>query len=262
MTQPKVLLVDIETAPIIASVWGLWSQDVGLPMVKADWHLMSFSAKWLGAEDVIYEDQQHAADMTDDTDLLLKLHYLLDEADFVIAHNGHRFDRKKINARMIQAGLAPYSPVKWIDTLQEVRRVAAFTSNKLAWLTGKLCSAQKDDHKKFPGFELWRECLLGNPEAWAEMRRYNIQDVVSLEELYLKLRPWMEGHPNLAVFSDDNTGPVCGKCGSHHVQQRGIRTTNVAQYARYQCQDCGSWFRGRQMLNSVEHRKSLLANIA
>lgn len=261
MTQPKVLVIDIETAPVIASVWGLFDQNVGLNMIRADWHLMSFSAKWLGANEVQYFDQQYAPDMTDDTDLLLRLHYLLDEADFAIAHNGNRFDRKKINARMITAGLPPYSPVRWIDTLREVRRVAAFTSNKLEFLTGTLCTEhQKLTHKKFPGFELWKECLLGNPEAWKEMKDYNIQDVLSLEELYLKLRPWMEGHPNFSVYGEGETGPVCNKCGSHRVQQRGTRRTNVGVYARYQCLDCKSWFRGRNMLNSSAERKALLAN--
>jgi hypothetical protein len=57
-------------------------------------------------------------------------------------------------------------------------------------MTDKLCTTHKKKrHAKFPGFELWRECLAGNHEAWDEMREYNIDDVLSLEELYLVMRP-------------------------------------------------------------------------
>lgn len=45
----KVLLSDIETAPILASVWRIWDQNIGLNQIKADWHLLSFAAKWLGS---------------------------------------------------------------------------------------------------------------------------------------------------------------------------------------------------------------------
>lgn len=37
-------------------------------------------------------------------------------------------------------------------------------------MTDKLCVKYKKlNHSKFPGMELWRECLKGNSEAWTEM---------------------------------------------------------------------------------------------
>ncbi|WP_175726996.1 ribonuclease H-like domain-containing protein [Burkholderia ambifaria] len=106
-----------------------------------------------------------------------------------------RFDAKKINARFILLGMPPPSPFRVVDTMLEARKHFGFTSNKLEWLTDKLCKThKKKKHAKFPGFELWRECLKGNPEAWDEMRSYNTDDVLSLEELYLVMRPWMSGH--------------------------------------------------------------------
>src|SRR5690606_10614258 len=44
---PKVLVFDIETSPIIAHVWSLWDQNVGLNQIMTEWHIMSWSAKWL-----------------------------------------------------------------------------------------------------------------------------------------------------------------------------------------------------------------------
>ena len=47
------------------------------------------------------------------------------------------------------------------------------------------------------------ECLKGNQEAWAEMREYNIDDVLSLEELYNLLSSWDNKLPNFDVYCDE-----------------------------------------------------------
>mgnify|MGYP000113435667 CR=1 FL=1 len=80
---PKVLLFDIETAPIIAYVWGLWQNDVSLNQIRTDWHLLSWSAKWLGTPDtdIMYMDQRAAKDVENDKVILQGLWKLLDEAD-------------------------------------------------------------------------------------------------------------------------------------------------------------------------------------
>ncbi|MHA6907390.1 ribonuclease H-like domain-containing protein [Ralstonia pseudosolanacearum] len=259
MTKARTLLLDIETAPILANVWRTWKENVGMDQIRADWYILSFSAKWLGAKRVMYFDQSKAKDIEDDTFLMRKLHELLNEADIVVAHNGRRFDLKKINARLIVKGFPPPSPYVIVDTLEIAKRHFAFTSNRLAYLTDTLCTEKKLAHAKFPGFMLWKECLAGNKEAWREMRTYNIQDVVSLEELYLKLRPWAEGHPNVANF-DEPEHPACPKCGSENVIQKGHRHTQVGRYVRYRCNDCGGWARGRVIQNSKAQRSNLLIN--
>ncbi|AQT27789.1 DNA polymerase exonuclease subunit [Ralstonia phage RS-PI-1] len=259
MTAPRILIADIETAPILANVWRTWKENVGLNQIEHDWYLLSYSAKWLGAKRVIYHDQSRAKDMENDYDLMLKLHRLLDEADIVVAHNGKKFDMRKINARFILNGLPPPSPYVVIDTMLEARKHFAFTSNRLLYLTENLCTEKKLEHAQFPGFELWKQCLAGNKAAWAEMKKYNIQDTVSLEELYLKLRPWMEGHPNVAAYSDPDR-PACPKCGSHSVIQKGYRHTQTGRYARFLCNDCGGWSRGRSLVNTKEVRSNLLIN--
>lgn len=139
------------------------------------------------------------------------------------------------------------------------RQVAAFTSNKLEWLSTYLSSVAKSKHKAFPGFELWTACLEGNPKAWAAMRKYNIPDVLSTEEVYLKLRPWVRGHTNIAVYTDSEE-IACPVCGSHNVKQDGYTYTNVSKYLRYQCGGCGAWSRGRKTVNTLEKRKALLAS--
>ena len=53
MTQnkPKILLFDIETAPLKASVWGMWEQNV--LRVESDWYMLCWAAKWLDQKKVL-----------------------------------------------------------------------------------------------------------------------------------------------------------------------------------------------------------------
>jgi predicted RNA-binding Zn-ribbon protein involved in translation (DUF1610 family) len=258
-TQPtsKILFLDVETAPILASVWGIWQVNVPLNMIEHDWHLLSFAAKWIGEKEVIYYDQSKARNVENDKLLLRKLWKLLNQADFVVAQNGRRFDIPKINARLITQGFKPPSPYKVIDTKDMAKRNFAFTSNRLEHLTRLLCKEKKSLHKLFPGFLLWQECLKGNQAAWKELKTYNIQDIRTLEELYLKLRPWSSVHPNLAV-SKEAEFPECPRCGDARVIRNGYSTTAVGKYQRYQCAGCGGYARGSKLVNTAEQRKALL----
>jgi hypothetical protein len=261
MTEPRILVLDIETAPLESFTWGTWDQTVGLEQIKTEWSILSFAAKWLGEKNTVYFDTSgHGAkNVRDDSKLLVSLWSLLDEADIVIAQNGQAFDLKKINARMLMAGMKPYSPIRVIDTMLIAKKHFGFTSNKLAWLTKHLTSNKKSEHKVFPGFELWTECLKDNPKAWAEMRKYNIQDVVSTEELYMTLRPWVEGHPNVAAFGTEEV-LQCPKCGSKSVVKRGLTYTQTGEYVKFQCKACSGWSRSRYTVNTKEKRKNLLSN--
>ncbi len=258
--KPKILLLDIETSPILGYVWSLWQQNVSLNQIHSEWCILSFCAKWLGEKDIIYMDNSTQKNKEDDKKTVQELWKLLDKADIVVAQNGKRFDIRKIQARFILLGMRPTSPFRVVDTMLEAKKHFGFTSNKLEWMTDKLCSTyKKKKHAKFPGFELWKECLAGNKEAWQEMRDYNEADVLSLEELYLVMRPWMSGHPNIGNYGlDIDTGPKCPHCGSTHVQKKGYRHTQVGQYPRYHCQSCGAWSRGRFAVNPKEHKSNLL----
>ena len=259
-TGPRVLLIDIETAPVMAYVWSLWKQNVGLNQIAREWNILSFCAKWLGEPEIIYHDIRDTPH--DDSSLMQPLWDLLNEADIVIGQNGKRFDMPKIQARLVMAGFRPPRPYKVIDTLLMARQQFMFTSNKLEWMTGDtagLTETQKSKHAKYPGFMLWAECMKGNPEAWDEMKEYNIPDVTSMEELYLKLRPWYVGHPNVAVYKDTDK-LACPKCGSHDLQQDGHSFTQSGKYELYLCNGCFGWSRGRYTKNSTAVRKSTLSN--
>jgi len=258
-TGPKVLLFDIETAPILASVWGLWDQNVGLNQIQRDWFVLSFSAKWLDSKKIIYADQRDAKDIENDKELLKKIWALLDEADIVVGQNSNKFDIKKLNARFILNGLKPPSSYKKIDTLVLAKRHFAFTSNKLEYLSDKLCTKfKKLKHANFPGFELWKQCLAGNKAAWNEMKRYNERDVLALEELYLKLAPW-DTSINFDLYNSD-TVPTC-TCGSKQFTKNGYHYTATGKFQRFKCIKCGAETRDKVNLFSKEKKQFLRTGI-
>lgn len=261
LAKPRVLLVDIETAPMLGYFWGLFDQTIGLNQIHSDWHILSWSAKWLGDKpsQIMYQDQRNAKNIEDDRDLLKGIWKLLDEADIIITQNGKSFDAKKLNARFVYHGFHPPSSYKHIDTKLVAKKYFAFTSNKLEYMTDKLCVKYKKlKPSKFPGFMLWRECLKGNIKAWKEMEKYNKYDVLSLEELYLKLIPWGSG-VDFNLYHEEQT-TVCS-CGSRKFESKGYYYTASGKYSRHKCTKCGKEVRGRANLFSKEKRKSLKAGI-
>lgn len=249
---PRILIYDIETKYMSLEGFGLFNQNFSVDQIAEDWTILSYSAKWSDEDTVIYSD---VSEKTEDQ-LLAELHALMDEADFAIAHNGNRFDWKKIRSRMITRGFKPFSPVRKIDTLLICKKEFGFTSNKLLYLTRLLCKKhKKTDHEKFAGMRLWQEFVKGNPDAIREMREYNMLDVLSLQELYEIIAPWSSNLPVFEVYDDTAT------LGEEWVKD-GFVYTNMAKYQRYKNIITGQYRRGRVNLLSKEKRASLLSNIA
>lgn len=259
--QPRVLLIDIETAPLLGSVWSLWNNNLSLAMVERDWYILSYSAKWLDEDEVIYSDKRESWATEDDKFLLEEIHALLSEADWVITQNGVKFDIKKINARFVMNGMKPPSSYRVIDTMLIAKECFGFTSNKLEYMTDKLCKKYKKlKHGKYAGFELWKECLHGNMDAWREMEEYNTVDVLSMEELFWILRPWSKKLPNVNHYHNEDTG-YC-MCGNDEWEHTGFHYTAVSKFSKFQCTSCGSEMRDRVNLFSKDKRMSLLTNLS
>ena|ERR1700677_364847 len=241
--KPNILTIDIETSPIIARVWGLWDNNVALNQIVEDWKIISFAAKWLDDPKVVQMDTEKHTEKV----LVKALRALLDTADIVIGQNSKKFDIKKINAKIHEYGLKPPSSFQQIDIMQLAKKNFAFTSNKLEYVTKKFNKKYtKQTHGKFPGQELWNECLAGNKAAWKEMRKYNIYDVLATEERYKGIAPWGTGINFNAYYGDEDA--VCS-CGCKEFQKNGYAYTANGKYQRYYCKDCWAELRSRQNLN-------------
>jgi hypothetical protein len=243
----NIKTVDIETAPTIAYVWRGFKENIFPDQVLRDGAILSYAVKDLGVKKVRYDDNSTNSDFYDDKRIVQGLWKELDEADIVIGHNAQRFDVRKINARFLAHDMPPPSPYKVIDTMLHAKQIAAFWSNRLAWIAEVVTDSRKDSHGAFPGFKLWKEALAGNPKAWAAMRKYNPIDVEVTEAVYLKLRPYMTGHPSLPLYSD---GTGCPRCGSQHVEEVGTVPASTRVYTLHRCNNCHSFSRGARCLTS------------
>jgi RNase_H superfamily len=226
--------LDIETAPNIAHVWGLWQQNVGIPQLIDSSYVLCWAAKWTDSDKIMFS----SVERTNPKRMLLKIWDLLEEADAVIHYNGTKFDIPTLNKEFLLYGLTPPAPYKQIDLLRVARNQFRFPSNKLDYVAQALGLKGKTKHI---GHELWIKCMANDPEAWKMMEEYNINDVILLEQVYGKLLPWIKGHVNHSLHSVNTE--VCPNCGGDHYHKRGFYYTNNCVYQRYKCNGCGTWFR-------------------
>lgn len=254
---PKILIFDIETAPMTAYVWKRWKENISLDQTISEWFIICWSAKWLGEDGVLGEcltPEEIVAE--DDKRITEALWKVLDEADIVIAHNGKNFDIPKANSRFIIHGLPPCSPYRQIDTCESSKKVFGFSSNKLDALATYFGVPNKDE----TDFDLWKRCLKGEREALDYMFRYNKNDTLILEKVYLRMRPWIPGHPNANLYYEGNS-PICPVCGSTHIiETNSSLYTSVSKFKVFRCEDCGALSRGRINTYSKD-RKKLVSSI-
>tara|TARA_R110000803_G_scaffold80261_3_gene146042 strand:+ start:15857 stop:16612 length:756 start_codon:yes stop_codon:yes gene_type:complete len=249
----KTLLIDIETAPNKAYTWGLWNQNIGLPQIVKPGYTLCWSAKWLNEPDIMFSSLHETTELR----MIKRVHKLIDEADAVVHYNGTKFDMPTLNNEFLKLKMNPPSPVMEIDLYRTVKRKFRLPSNKLDYVARHLGIKGKMSHK---GMELWTGCMDGDHASWEHMKKYNIQDVILLEDVYYELLPWIPNHPNQALF-DTGTVPVCPSCGGDELVRRGLAHTSTQSYQRFVCKPCGKWSRGRTSIITPEQRPNILVGL-
>jgi DNA polymerase elongation subunit (family B) len=245
MSKMKILTLDIETSPNLVYAWGLWQQNIPISFIVKPTYVLSWSAKWLGKKKVYYKS-------CNDEDFLQTIWDMIDDADAVVHYNGVAFDMKHLNREFVEAGMNKPLMPKDIDLLRTVRTQFKYPSNKLDYVADRLLGEKKGDTG---GFATWIGCMEGKAWAWNIMKKYNKQDVVITEKLYLKIRGWIKGHPNHGLYIEDQDNPICRNCGSDHVHRQGYQRLNVNSYQRYRCADCGAQMRGRRRVAGGKNAK-------
>jgi hypothetical protein len=237
----RVLTLDIETAPNVGHVWGLWQQNVGLPQLLESGYVLCFAAKWEHEDKVRFH--RH--------DVAKHAHALLSQADVIVHYNGTKFDIPWLQSEMVRAGMVPPAPFAQVDLCGVVKQRFRFPSNKLEYVASELLGEGK---APTGGHHTWIGCMAGDPKAWARMREYNEADVLLTERLYQRLKPWIK-LPNPALYGDaDVAEKTCPGCGSSDVRKRGLAYTTLTSYQRYQCVACGRWGRGKNRVKGVDVR--------
>lgn len=236
--EAKILLYDIETLPMTTATFSLYPDSIQHDNILTDWSIISGAWKWLNkktiySSSILDDPKAFKKDVNNDLVVVKRLREIFQDVDILIGHNSKRFDTKKFNARLIYHGLEPLpSGIIQLDTLTEVRKVAAFSSNRLDYLGKHLLG----DGKMETSRGLWLRVLKGDKKAVEEMLVYNKHDVKVLEDIYLRLRPYIKNHPTV---SPEDKQYTCPKCGSDDLTQAKIRYTAAGvKKAQKQCNQC------------------------
>ena len=240
----KTLLIDIETAPNMAYVWGLWKQDIPLPMLVKPSYMLCFAAKWHGEPEVEFHSIRGGS-----KNLMLEQAWsLLNQADAVVHYNGKEFDIPILYQEFLMEDMGPPSPFSQIDLKKVVSKKFRLPSNKLQYVSDSLLQlGGKEDNG---GFKTWLGVMNDDEQAWADMERYNRRDVTVLEDVYDRLLPWIDGHPNRNLYQE---AQGCPNCGSSDLRKEGHAYTLQGKFQRYQCRYCGRWSRGIKRIVGVDY---------
>lgn len=238
MSTPRILTLDVETAPMLVYVFGLWKQNVGINQIVEPTRMLCWAAKWHGDKRV------HFASEWDDgvDEMRARLFGLMDEADYYCTWNGISFDIPQIQREFLIGGNGPVPPAGQIDLMKVARKSLYLPSYKLDYVSQYLGVGQK---MPTGGFDLWRGCLDGDVRAQKTMARYNKHDVVITDGVLEKLMPYVNLAPTSLILDTD--APLCSNplCRSVNLQSRGVYRTALSEFRRYRCSDCGKWSRAR-----------------
>lgn len=231
--RPRLLVLDIETAPAVAYVWRMFKENISNDQLIQPHTILCVGCKWVGEREVkLFSVWEHG-----EQEMLSEVRNLLLEADGIITYNGKKFDLPHLQSEMIRLRLPPVPPVSHIDLFKFVRDKTRFMSKKLGYVAEHLGIGTKMKHE---GFDLWKKVLDGDEKSQARMARYCRRDVVLTERVYQRLKGYITEHPAIGFCTPEQ----CPTCGSKETQRRGFYYTRMYRYQRHQCTKCGSWFKG------------------
>lgn len=205
-------------------------------------HIICAAAKWVGHKNIYTWriDETPGYGRTpksyhNDSEIVRGLIPLVEEADAVIAYYGSGFDVPYLNTRAIINGLSPPVPFAVIDPWKTASGRLKLARNDM----GSVAAAFNTPHKKthLPWAD-WLEAHFGDKKAIDKILRYNINDIRTLEDLYLRMRPIIKDHAYVGQVVAGASR--CPACGSGRSKSHGVRRTRCFQVFRARCKDCGT----------------------
>lgn len=248
MSKPKIILFDIETIPNLKVALEVWCQLGSWPgrTMKAQvTSLACVGYKYLGHKATYclnaWDYPAWDNDVNDDERLTREIHKVMSQADAVITHNGKRFDWKYLQTKFIKYDLPPLVNIKHVDTCQLAKKHLFMFNNKLDNLGQYFV---KDKKLENGGWKLWVKTHARKKTYQKLMTKYCKQDVVLLEKLFEKLRPFAGNLPNMNLHRTqkqiDDQLWVCPSCGSQDYNYDGWAHTKTKSYRRMRCKNCHS----------------------
>lgn len=261
----KVAFIDIEVSASIVAAFNMYRHFSTPDHVMQYPYILTAAWNWLHDDESVVHTEaltnfdRFNEDHTDDMELVKVLWQICDEADILVIHN-ERFDRGWMNQRFAAHGFPEPSPYRVICTLKALKKNMSLPSNSLNYSTEYF--ELEHSKLKHEGISLWIECMSGDEDAFERMLTYNKGDIPTLRSLYLKIRPFIQNHPNVALYYGDNA-QRCPACGSQDLipLEGKLARTNLSEFESFRCGGCGKVSRSGRAVNTTDHRKKLLRNV-
>ena len=234
---PKVLIYDIETSLLEGTFWWTGEQYISHSQLRTEPRIITIAYKWLN-EDKVYclkWDENQC-----DKQLMKEFVEIYNSADMVIGQNSDKFDNRFVNTRAMKHNLNINTFVKSFDIMKQTKRLFRLPSYSMDYISKYLGIAGKLQHA---GIQMWKDIQFGNKKeskaAMQMMCDYNIQDVLTTEEMYLKLRKYMGNVVHLGVLAGEEK-TSCPNCGSHKLELFKTTVTATGVIRRImRCKKCG-----------------------
>jgi len=205
-----------------------------------------FGYKWLGEKQThvvaINDFPEFKKDRTNDKYVVMSARDILEKAPVWVGWYSRKFDIPFINSRLVYHG-RPTVPVRsasqHIDGWYTAKYQMRLHSNRLASVSDFL-----ELRRKTPvTAKMWNRAKAGYEDGIQYVVDHCKADLKVTEDAYLKIRPLIVNHPNMAlIFGKPDVCPRCGIRG--HIGHRGQRFAAMHRYDYYFCSACNGWSRG------------------
>jgi len=258
VSSANVMIYDIETCRMVVKTFWTGKQYIGYNQIQGEPRIISISWKWLGGDKVhhLTWDKLHS-----DKEMMEAFLKEYNKADMVIGINNDSFDNRWINARAAKHRLDVNTMVKSFDVQREMKRVFRIPSYAMKY-TAKYfeLDQQKMEHE---GEIMWQMIEDGTPEQQREylkkMVNYNVQDILTTEELYISLRKYFGHKMHFGVFDGENKW-TCPNCGTNNISLEKTSFTAAGTVQRFmRCNEDHVQFRitNRQYIDFTENERNL-----
>ena len=229
----KRLFYDIETSFCQGHFWRPgWNQTIHPHQITEHAKIISIHWKWEG------ENEVHNVDwgLKKQCDKAPLKRFLKEirKADEIITHNGKKFDTPWLRARAIYHGLDFPHTLNEIDTYKLAKKYLNLPSYSLK----EICNYYGLEAKKDAGgIETWVNVVYHkDKEALDHLLYYGDGDILSLEAVFNKLRPYVKPNMQYAVLRGE-TKFHCPECGNlpHYKQMYTTAAGTIQHYL--QCSD-------------------------
>jgi DNA polymerase elongation subunit (family B) len=144
VSNDKVMVYDIETSRVEASLWWTGKQYVNYKTLRGEAKIISISWKWVG-EDEVYSltwDSKHS-----DEKMIKKFLKEYNKASMVIGQNNDRFDNKWIKTRAAKYGYFVNRFVKSFDIYKHAKRHFRLPSYSMDYMSKYFGLTPKQEHE-------------------------------------------------------------------------------------------------------------------